>query len=958
MAEDDDDEAFGDFASASFQYNSQLNDAGGSLAGNEDDEWGDFVKSPQQSKSSEPSFTGNLEPDNVMSPHNKRTGALPLSIFGDDEKEEVVDFRDSNPGKISGIVGDSSSNLVPKDVSNSRNLSIADLYTRYSEIKPDNRSVSRSTGSVDSIKDEVCSISSQNGDRTAANELKTMGFSDTIGTSDYSQLTNKSGKDEFSFTPNVPPGLNENDNSFGSWMQEFSFNMEATPNVQKSVSDLDMNGQSQQFSGSATAIDDDGDNGWEFKDAFSDFGSEDNKVDLTVHEFPERSAYSFGTESGPKIPLDMFGTSNGSINYPATSTDSVGYVATSSGVSSMFQEVDFTGIQPTNGFISETTSYVEQNNIKGSSNHSNNDGSEELNEDFGEFTAASAEIGSKPEVDFMAHEVSERSAYSYMNGSSSNKSRLFETSNGSVDFFALPTPSDYFATSSGIPSAEVDFFGVEPSIATRNGVTSVANSVIEQDNIKGLANRSIDVGDAESDEDFGAFSAASAETGPKPEKCPPRIFILSVEEKDTKASYLKHAIPLTIFGDEQSENSGSLDVQDLFMHQSTDQRNSHTPTKIISVNDLISSLYSQAEQTSIINPVQQPANTQSSLSDAVSGSIIVNHDDHLDDDSWDFKDASQKRVDTEESLFSNEDASSKLKLNNYLDFYSRLKGELCLVAKCQLERLKQPQGSVAVPGEDVAAPPLDNKFQLVPEEVEQMHVFYEENNQQDHPSGEIDLNGLIQVLLEPQFQILELEYHLSKKLLLVEKDPRSVIELIRHTTTMLKILTIGTMDEQRAYISLWAEMISACLQELKHGALIWNQATEKHVRLQLLSEPQGRQFFWAIGEIYRVVVILGASAKLFKPWTLSNSVDSHAIYILLEECHAVWSSSGLEEALSTVSASDALDNTSLLESIKHILGLDELELQNYVFAENGSRCRLSILTEGIVPEYEDDNVGR
>lgn len=111
----------------------------------------------------------------------------------------------------------------------------------------------------------------------------------------------------------------------------------------------------------------------------------------------------------------------------------------------------------------------------------------------------------------------------------------------------------------------------------------------------------------------------------------------------------------------------------------------------------------------------------------------------------------------------------------------------------------------------------------------------------------------------------------------------------------------------------------------------------------------GRKFVLALGEIYRVVVVLGASAKLFKPWILSGSIDPPAIYIFLEECHAVWSTSGLKEALSSVSAPTALDNTSLLKSIRHILGLDAFKLQNYVFAEKESRCRLSILTAGVVP---------
>lgn len=111
----------------------------------------------------------------------------------------------------------------------------------------------------------------------------------------------------------------------------------------------------------------------------------------------------------------------------------------------------------------------------------------------------------------------------------------------------------------------------------------------------------------------------------------------------------------------------------------------------------------------------------------------------------------------------------------------------------------------------------------------------------------------------------------------------------------------------------------------------------------------GRKFVLALGEIYRVVVVLGASAILFKPWILSTSVDSPSIYILLEECRALWSTSGLEEALASVSAPTTLNDTSLFKSVKHILGLDELKLEKYVFAEKESRCCLSLLTAGVVP---------
>lgn len=45
--------------------------------------------------------------------------------------------------------------------------------------------------------------------------------------------------------------------------------------------------------------------------------------------------------------------------------------------------------------------------------------------------------------------------------------------------------------------------------------------------------------------------------------------------------------------------------------------------------------------------------------------------------------------------------------------------------------------------------------------------FLEEGALQDHRTGDSQLNEFAQVLLEPQFQRLESEYHLSQKLLLV-----------------------------------------------------------------------------------------------------------------------------------------------------------------------------------------------
>lgn len=111
-----------------------------------------------------------------------------------------------------------------------------------------------------------------------------------------------------------------------------------------------------------------------------------------------------------------------------------------------------------------------------------------------------------------------------------------------------------------------------------------------------------------------------------------------------------------------------------------------------SINDMIANLYSQAEQTSV-NTEHNLTESQLNQSSVVSSSNLVAGGGGDDDDSsWDFKDASEMRFDSEASLTSTVDPyrskSSKLKLDNYLDFYSKLKEELCFVIKNHIDRLK------------------------------------------------------------------------------------------------------------------------------------------------------------------------------------------------------------------------------------------------------------------------------
>ncbi|KAL3814695.1 hypothetical protein ACJIZ3_015963 [Penstemon smallii] len=563
-------------------------------------------------------------------------------------------------------------------------------------------------------------------------------------------------------------------------------------------------------------------------------------------------------------------------------------------------------------------------------------------------------------VDLTVHPVFGGSTYSPERINDSNKSNNFlGVPNGSPNLFVAPNESvDLFVPSNGIfsSSQEVDFTSTQPTRGTLNGFIPETNLEFGINSINGIWDSNPDALTTDYDEDFGEFTAASAETesirrepSDHDTLSPLKDAIVTwdgeIEEKNSKSNGFRGPFPLSIFGNEESKLDDSSYIEDTFVHQSTsDPKSSLTPTPVISVNDLISSLYSQAEQPSI-SSVKIPTKFELNFSNEVSSSNQENDDDSLDDNSWDFKDAfSQTEIYNETSCnsFADPSISSKLKLNDCLDFYSKLKEELCLVAKCHFDSLKQSRSNAAVSGEDARIEALDSDLQLVRKELEQINILFEEQDSQDPPLGDRHLNELIEALLEPQFQILESEYQLSEKLLLVEKDLLSATELLRHTNTMLKILNIRTSEEQSTYISIWSDMISVCAQELRHGALIWNQAMEKSVQSHLLSERQGCRFILALGEIYRVVVVLGASAKLFKPWTLTCSLDSSGMYILLEECHTVWSNSGLEEALSNVSA-------SLFDSIKHIRGLDALALQNCVFAEKDSLCWLSILTARVAP---------
>ncbi|KAL7618207.1 hypothetical protein Lser_V15G04148 [Lactuca serriola] len=66
-------------------------------------------------------------------------------------------------------------------------------------------------------------------------------------------------------------------------------------------------------------------------------------------------------------------------------------------------------------------------------------------------------------------------------------------------------------------------------------------------------------------------------------------------------------------------------------------------------------------------------------------------------------------------------------------------------------------------------------------------------------------------------------------------------------------------------------------------------------RTSIIKYSLNNKFVNAIGEIYRVVVILGATVKFYKLCILLNVVNLEGLYVLLAECDSLWSTSGLEE---------------------------------------------------------------
>ncbi|CAN4108723.1 unnamed protein product [Withania somnifera] len=975
MAEDDDD-SFGDFTFASFSTKS--------ITPAEDDEWGDFVEYPSgsepsaapsltQSKPFDPfAFSPSNSPSVFQSPSKsgwvKPSGALPLSLFGEEEDGDEEEKEKSKNGSLSN-----SNKLVGLDNVNSNSKK---LGLQSNGLGSDSNLGSRCVSRVQSLNylTSLCgeghlsssaAVSSSNPDFGMSKSNNLNGLNRALSVDAVTNL-NDTG---LVFETNASSSsANFTSSSFGVW----------NPDMSKS----NQNGLSRTSSLSLDVTTRMNDQGQNVGIGVSSFSA---ATSSSVWNADINRSKSDQTILNGTLSLDDLTTLND--QNQQTKTENAGVVPNINGSSSsenasssifggwnfdfggFGSAVDMSNSNSGVGGLNSNSIAVGSGADLDDARNSNHD-----DEDEWEFKDAYSisEVGDgNIKATSEAKQEHEANAFSFdfhngLNGSVD----LFATSNGSetsdskahhagdmqayssgfsnslnssIDLFAMPSqPIDLFATSSD-----------------GRGEQKESNDALDPHPV---------VGSAESDEDFGEFTTASSDSGLKLEEewmvndaAHSESQASKSDDKDqvkeSKLENHKAALPLSIFGDEELEIDGSANAEDIFVpHNASYSKNDKSPDSNVSINDLISTLYSQAEQISPVHSVQVLNSTSDSPQDIVVNSNLLNGEDDLDDGEWEFKDSSsQIKPYNDISLLTSEDPPQKnlynLNLDNNLDLYSKLRNELCYHAKCHLDDLKRARNSDGLPVEEAKNLNLYKEIEEACKDFDQDNAMCKGDQLEGHLSRNACMGAFIEILQESKFQVLESEYHLSRRLSLVENDLETTLGLIKHATMMLKILRSGSFEEQSIYVSVWYKLISVCAQELQHGSCIWKKILEMNAQSHILSQPRGRAFILALGEIYRVTVVLEASVKLCKPWTWLDSARCTSIHSMLDECHIMWCSSGLGEALSSMlhsGSGDEISVASLLDSIKLIHGLDGLTLQKHLYAQK-EVCRLSLLTLEILP---------
>ncbi|KAF9606430.1 hypothetical protein IFM89_025119 [Coptis chinensis] len=433
-----------------------------------------------------------------------------------------------------------------------------------------------------------------------------------------------------------------------------------------------------------------------------------------------------------------------------------------------------------------------------------------------------------------------------------------------------------------------------------------------------------------------------------------------IQGNGKESDNIRGALPLSIFSDGKQDSDEPLHVLSYKPTLSVKNGiNSQISSPNLSLNDLIYDLYSKADNVPSIGSPEHTGNG-SSLDQTGLKSDLANVDDDFDESSWEFRGAPlETEVESSFPLGDLEYLSQKLptesEITSFAEFYSSLKEESSLIILHHIDGLKSAQKVAELSGEDAKAEALHKEIQTACKKLFQENMVSEEVYLKEHPPTNVV--KLLAAMEEPNFQVLESEYQLSHRISLAAQNLTSAIWLLEHALSVIKILNLGAKEDHFNYATTWSRMVSVCAQELKHGAIIWKQSLQRNLDKQILSKSQGQQYILAIGEIYRVVKILRVSVTLYKPWILSTLPEHLGIFASLEECMSIWSESGLDDALwslsHTVGSGCDGSGEALLESLKSIHNLidrDVLSLQNISPPE--STCRLSLMSLKMVPDMK------
>ncbi|XP_047337489.1 uncharacterized protein LOC124941237 [Impatiens glandulifera] len=971
-----DDEWFGDFkfASSLNQSPTQLNQINGRHADaddDDDDEWGDFVEFPLRSEVSgglshaqSPSTISKpidfgfstdpttQHPEFVASPTQsaqwvKPKGALPLSLFGDADEDEDKE-KEENVSVLS------QSGLGANDTSADKNLG----NLKYSFSKWTGVSVNNVLDNLYNQNQQI-NVNISNGEHE--NPPKANGFVPSSSGLDPNPgpfhtnggIANLNGSNvnmnEMHLNPSAESsnmnGLISNSSELNSHMEELT--PKAGVHSTKPQSGHPTSGQSDAVvdlfaRDGVSQISETTGHSRTKSDSSTTLGLSDSMVDLFARDGSSQISDVTGlsrTKSESSTTLGQFGSIGDLFARDGSSSQISDVFPDPNGLNSSWGE--FHGHSSPNASVSNTPMFEFPYTTGGLDKI---DGDDDDNEGW-EFKDAFSEekIGQLDGKVF--HGVQE------------NSEPTVSSSGYSYDF-----SNGHPASNEGNSGSIFEFTELQ------NDLSSDLHEETKQDlNFDPL------VTSFDANESFGEFTSVAEGTMSKKESSEDKnqsssstggmIFEERAQESILKPVKFTEALPLSIFGEEELEADNRLNAQDALPYSPSYKRHDkHSQDSKISIKDLLSNLYSQSEQNSPVSHVayENGVNSSHFMPSPLNGDV-VDDDDDFDNASWEFKDASNlMRVEEQTSHLdsgnTNKEISAEVKTSSLVEFYSKLKVELLHICGSHLENLKNSRSSVALSVEDAKAVALDEEIQKASEELHNLGLLPGYAYQEDTPSREIDLDQFIDVLREEEFQVLESEYQLSRRLKLADNDLKAAVEILKHVTSMLKILTLASTEEQHLYVSIWLKVISSCVQELRHASRIWKQSLDKNIHEQILSEPQGKLYILALGEVYRVAVTIGASAKLYKPWILFSCANSTTFYATLQECDDLWSSSKLQEALQNISDPIQFEChgtvKSLLECTQYIQEVDAIVLEDYLFNQHDPICQLSALPAGSIPDMK------